>query len=120
MGVTSLFRIKPNTDVDNVSIDMSGWDYMVVQNIDNNIRSIKITNDGGAIEGSVDDSAITIPLGDANKLIETLEVLDLALGTKITSYPLTLGLYKIENIAKYINITIYEGDEIIVMLYKKG
>lgn len=115
MGLTSTFRPKLYSD-NCYYIDMSGWDYMVVQVIAGELTPY-ISNDGGAITGSVDDAAIT-----AINFIQTGGFKVLSTGQTYSQSTMLAGdLYKIENIGRYVKLdsSFIGSPDAIVMLYKK-
>lgn len=118
MGVSITQDVEFNRPLKGYFIDMSGWDYVVVQII-NNSNSIvfKSTNDGGAIEGSLQDAAIT-----ADNFSDILGI-NVSDGTTSTSTSGN-GMFKFNDFARYIKL--YLSDEpsqtikVKAMLYKIG
>lgn len=62
MGLTRLLDLTPdiNATNPNVKIDVSGWDYVVVQAVLPGVTiTVSATNDAGAIEGTTDGNAVS-------------------------------------------------------------
>ena len=114
MGLSTIIRYSGALIGKVPVIDMSGWDYMVIQT-SGSINDIRISNDGGAVEGSVSDSALTAP---ENNAVITNQAIDLSTGLS-PAYPIT-GLIKVPNIGRYVFIEVNSlGVELIIMLKKR-